>query len=635
MAQRNRVAKAQKGDKKRVKPNPGVGVKPAKRQTKLIELSNNLFNIGQNNSFGVQAARLGDPRLSTVQRQALGTQIGQVQGNRHLQQVIASMPPKAGYRPLNHTVQRDDEADITFTVEEVEAADLKEAELILPAVAAILQGFMAEEEVAAFGTDEEQLAAQINGITHPSAHTQVPEAYQNALWDFYKAAQGFEESDEGWVKAPGQRRQFWANLGMKRISHLLDILARKKPEKQAEIQAKVRNPITEIMLQGTREVIAGQGVPAGKKAQGKAQKAAIVELATWCRNNLPNQAMLDAYLDRPDITDEEKMQTIGRLAVEVARMEFLLGWMHEGGVSDPDGSGWENKGADKGEFPTYYQEEMGKKGGGAWWCTRFTGYAYSKVGFNFNFTDQVNEQKRSSTAKGIFGSGYRLRTWLKTGKTVGKKAKTLTPEDETVANAATSGQLIDRGDWKALRKTMKKIKKKNKDAQARKEAYREEIRDFFGSRIQPQTGDILIIGGKNNNFVSGHSHTTMVEQYDESTTTILTVEGNAQAAVYAREIDLADPWTIGKIIFLARLGVEPFQEEEAETTATPATQGSGSANAVTADDLLNSIKDVNTDLVKMSHDQGWIMSDNPEAPVLEWINGKEAEQGEQETIDTQ
>ena len=38
-----------------------------------------------------QAARLGDPRLTTVQRQALTVQIGRSQGNRHLQRVMASL----------------------------------------------------------------------------------------------------------------------------------------------------------------------------------------------------------------------------------------------------------------------------------------------------------------------------------------------------------------------------------------------------------------------------------------------------------------------------------------------------------------------------------------------------------------
>ena len=38
-----------------------------------------------------QAARLGDARLPTVQRRALAVQIGRLQGNRHLQRVMASL----------------------------------------------------------------------------------------------------------------------------------------------------------------------------------------------------------------------------------------------------------------------------------------------------------------------------------------------------------------------------------------------------------------------------------------------------------------------------------------------------------------------------------------------------------------
>jgi hypothetical protein len=42
-------------------------------------------------SFENQAARLGDPRLTIVQRQALAAEIGRVQGNKHLQRVVASL----------------------------------------------------------------------------------------------------------------------------------------------------------------------------------------------------------------------------------------------------------------------------------------------------------------------------------------------------------------------------------------------------------------------------------------------------------------------------------------------------------------------------------------------------------------
>jgi len=47
------------------------------------------LGVAGDGTLASQAARLGDPRLHVVQRQVMAAQIGQVQGNRHLQTVIA------------------------------------------------------------------------------------------------------------------------------------------------------------------------------------------------------------------------------------------------------------------------------------------------------------------------------------------------------------------------------------------------------------------------------------------------------------------------------------------------------------------------------------------------------------------
>jgi hypothetical protein len=46
------------------------------------------------NTIPVQAARLSDPETQTVQRQVLAVQIGRVQGNQHLQQVVSTLKPE-------------------------------------------------------------------------------------------------------------------------------------------------------------------------------------------------------------------------------------------------------------------------------------------------------------------------------------------------------------------------------------------------------------------------------------------------------------------------------------------------------------------------------------------------------------
>jgi hypothetical protein len=62
-----------------------------------------------------QAARLGDARLLTVQRQALAAQIGRVQGNRHLQRVVSSLKRDEEPIPdLKPGLQRDSDHQLHY-----------------------------------------------------------------------------------------------------------------------------------------------------------------------------------------------------------------------------------------------------------------------------------------------------------------------------------------------------------------------------------------------------------------------------------------------------------------------------------------------------------------------------------------
>lgn len=60
-----------------------------------------------------QAAQLGDSRLQTAQRQALAVQIGQRQGNQHLQRLVALHQAKeqAAGQPPGGLIQRRDPQD--------------------------------------------------------------------------------------------------------------------------------------------------------------------------------------------------------------------------------------------------------------------------------------------------------------------------------------------------------------------------------------------------------------------------------------------------------------------------------------------------------------------------------------------
>lgn len=79
------------------------------------QLSDDSVFMAGNGSLHGQAVRLSDPRLQNVQRQVMAAHIGQVQGNQHLQQLMAHRQGQANGqlqlgRPL---VQRQDDAGVS------------------------------------------------------------------------------------------------------------------------------------------------------------------------------------------------------------------------------------------------------------------------------------------------------------------------------------------------------------------------------------------------------------------------------------------------------------------------------------------------------------------------------------------
>lgn len=90
MAKQNRAAEDKKDVKRRRKAKP-VTAEPVDGQATVAELAGEPIGAVDSGSIEVQATRLSDRRLQSAQRRTLAARVGQVQGNQHLQKVVASL----------------------------------------------------------------------------------------------------------------------------------------------------------------------------------------------------------------------------------------------------------------------------------------------------------------------------------------------------------------------------------------------------------------------------------------------------------------------------------------------------------------------------------------------------------------
>ena len=74
---------------------PEIPLEPEKEPSRLPGPLAGLIGSSDDPGLNAQAARLGDRRFSPAQRQAMARQIGRLQGNRHLQRVLAELSPPA------------------------------------------------------------------------------------------------------------------------------------------------------------------------------------------------------------------------------------------------------------------------------------------------------------------------------------------------------------------------------------------------------------------------------------------------------------------------------------------------------------------------------------------------------------
>ena len=99
MAKKNQTTEAQPNKKSRPKVETPTLADQTPEFAGDFELIGGLTAAAGNGDSveNQMAARLSDPRIPLVQRQALAGQIGQLQGNRHLQRLVN---PASGLRSL-------------------------------------------------------------------------------------------------------------------------------------------------------------------------------------------------------------------------------------------------------------------------------------------------------------------------------------------------------------------------------------------------------------------------------------------------------------------------------------------------------------------------------------------------------
>lgn len=316
-------------------------------------------------------------------------------------------------------------------------------------------------------------------------------------------------------------------------------------------------------------------------AQGDpARRAAALALATRYREQMVDQAQLRAYLGRRDVLDAEKTATLGQLAAEKARAEYLLGRAHLGGDHS-----WESP-SNRGAFPDHYQNTVQTHGrsSGAEWCTSFAGTMQSELGFQF--------ADSGAEARSPFWSGLRFDNWARTGQT--NAGAQITPAEGTLAAGAGGGDHIAGSVFGQLRASLAAAKTD--------EERRTALNAWVATNGAPQAGDIIVMDG--NNSVVGSSHTVLVERYDHATGVLTTVEGNANNRVASRSISLLSAADVVRLASLGRVGASHFAGYQQGSAGGPAP--TDPAAAVTANMLLTQARAMVQRLFDVVRAAGWV-----------------------------
>jgi hypothetical protein len=332
------------------------------------------------------------------------------------------------------------------------------------------------------------------------------------------------------------------------------------------------------------------------------RQATALALATWARTNLTNQADIEAYLARTDVTPETKTAVIGQLQALLARNEFLLGTSFHGGVDQS----WETTGSNAGPMMDYYLQQSKLDGQvarkDAAWCTSFVGTQALRAGFDAG--DKALDRS-------MFWSGSRLEHWANTGQAT--SGKELNPKGDRVADSPTGG-VTGANEWKGLGNALTAAE----DDEGKQAA----VDAFLKGHKAPQAGDIVVVGEGNAYHGKGNSHTLMVESFDPATGVMSLIEGNSDNRVKGRTIDLRDPDDVGKIIHITRLGAENFDDPGNKRTGAGPT-APADARQVTAEQLLAPVRQANSTIAALAVKNKWVKGTDPNASVSALYHGTE------------
>jgi hypothetical protein len=312
-------------------------------------------------------------------------------------------------------------------------------------------------------------------------------------------------------------------------------------------------------------------------------------LAVWIRQRFPTEASIREYLSNATIPQADKVATLGLLAVELGRLEFLMGVIFHGGTDQT----WESGGANRGPFVNRYKSTVGNTPNDSPWCTMFSGYLRRMLGFSSGL---------ASRGPLIFNSGLRFDRWATDNTNLISGRDDF---DDPADYENYSGGSIDQDEWITLRTTLNR-------RGITQEQREQEVATFFSTRITPQAGDIMIINtGTTTNAYRNRtqSHTVNVESY--TGTTVSTIEGNRGDKVTGVELDLSDPADAGQVIVLARLGTEFFP------TNPPPAEGAepAPASTITRDTLLQPLQSMTRELQMLADRRGYVSSNAVGASV--------------------